>query len=209
VLRNINLEMAIGETLAVMGPNGSGKSTLLTCLAGAVRPVAGSIRWFGEGSARCHRVRKQIGFVGQQMGLYAELTVMENLVFAGRMHGIQNVHARVAHVLVDGGMAPLAHRLAGQLSQGTRQRIATLRALVHGPRLLVLDEPSASLDEEGQQWLRRLLERWHDAGQTVCFATHDATLCCTAADRIIRLHSGQIVATERSSCAMRAQKRSA
>ena len=200
VLRGIDLEIAAGESIAVMGPNGAGKSTLLNCLAGAVRPAAGRIRWFGEASARCNFVRRQIGFLGQEMGLYTELTPVENLLFAGRMYGVANVHNRVANLLADGSLRPQAHRPVGQLSQGMRQRVAILRALVHEPRLLVLDEPSANLDTQGREWLERLLGRWRSAGRTICFASHDAAQSRTLADRIVHLNAGRIVAIERGGC---------
>jgi ABC-type multidrug transport system ATPase subunit len=208
-LCDIDLAIADGESIAVMGPNGAGKSTLLNCLVGAVRPAAGRVRWFGEALARCNRLRSQVGFVGQEMGLYAELTAAENLLFAGRMYGVANVHDRVVNMLADGSLQPQAHRPVGQLSQGMRQRVAIIRALVHEPRLLVLDEPSANLDAEGREWLVRLFQRWRSAGRTVCFASHDVAQCRTLADRIVYLDAGRIVATERGGCPTTTLRRSA
>jgi heme ABC exporter ATP-binding subunit CcmA len=200
VLRDVDLEIAAGESVAVMGPNGAGKSTLLNCLVGAVRPAAGRVRWFGEASARCNFVRRQIGFLGQETGLYDELTATENLLFAGRMYGVSDVHDRVANLLADGNLRPQAHRPVGQLSQGMRQRVAILRALVHEPRLLVLDEPSANLDAQGREWLERLHARWRSAGRAICFASHDAAQCRALADRIVHLDAGRVVAIERCDC---------
>jgi heme exporter protein A len=196
VLRDVDLEITSGESVAVMGPNGAGKSTLLNCLAGTLRPVAGRIRWFGEASARCSLVRAQIGYVGQELGLYAELTATENLLFAGRMHGIGNVRERVACLLADGNLQRQTHLPVDRLSQGMRQRVAILRALVHEPRLLVLDEPSANLDAQGRKWLERLHRQWRSAGRSVCFASHDADQCRELADRIVHLDAGRIVAIE-------------
>jgi heme ABC exporter ATP-binding subunit CcmA len=206
VLREVDLEIAAGESVAVMGPNGAGKSTLLNCLVGAVRPAAGRIRWFGEASARSNFVRRQIGYVGQEMGLYDELTAMESLLFAGRMYGVSNVHDRVANLLADGNLRPQAHRPVGQLSQGMRQRVAILRALVHEPRLLVLDEPSANLDTQGREWLEWLFQRWQSAGRTVCFAGHDAAQCRTLADRIVHLDATRVVAIERRGSSTQLQR---
>lgn len=197
VLCDIDLEIAEGQCVAVVGPNGAGKSTLLKCLAGAVHPAVGSVNRFGQATAPCCRTRRYIGFVGQETGLYAELTAMENLLFAGRMYGIANVRNRAAKMLADGGLGPQAHRPVGQLSQGMRQRMAILRAEVHEPRLLILDEPSAKLDAQGHHWLEQLFQQWRSAGRTVCLASHDATLCRAVADWIAHLDAGRIVATER------------
>jgi heme ABC exporter ATP-binding subunit CcmA len=197
VLGGVNLEIAAGESVAVMGPNGAGKSTLLSCLVGAVRPAAGRIRWFGEASARSNFVRRQIGYVGQDTGLYDELTATENLLFAGRMFGVRDVHDRVAKLLANGNLRPQAHRPVSQLSQGMRQRVAILRALVPDPRLLVLDEPSAYLDAQGRAWLDRLHGQWRSAGRAVCFASHDAAQCRALADRIVHLDAGRVAAVER------------
>lgn len=209
VLREIDLAVAEGESIAVMGPNGAGKSTLLKCLVGALRPAAGRVCWFGEATTRYDRVRRQVGFVGQECGLYAELTALENLLFSGRMNGVANVHERATALLADGGIESQAHRPAGQLSQGMRQRLAIARALMHDPRLIVLDEPSSSLDAAGRQWLERLFDRWRRAGRTVCFASHDAAQSRKLADRIVHLDAGRIVAIERGDCPPITLRRSA
>lgn len=209
VLRGVDLAIAEGESVAVMGPNGAGKSTLMKCLVGAVRPAAGHISWFDEATTRGDYVRRQIGYVGQESGLYAELTALENLLFAGRMNGVANVHDRAAVLLAEGGIEPQAHRLAGQLSQGMRQRLAIARALVHEPRLIVLDEPSSHLDAAGRQWLERQFERWRRAGQTVCFASHEPAHSRNLADRIVHLDAGRIVAIERGTCPPTTLRRSA
>jgi ABC-type multidrug transport system ATPase subunit len=141
-------------------------------------------------------VCRQIGYVGQESGLYAELTVWENLVFSGRMYGVSNICERAAILLAEAGIESQAQRPAGQLSQGMRQRLAIARAIVHEPRLIVLDEPSSNLDESGRQWLERQFQGWREAGQTVCFASHDAAQCHQLANRIIHLDAGQMVAIE-------------
>ena len=103
-----------------------------------------------------------------------------------------------------------AHRPAGQLSQGMRQRLAIVRALVHDPRLIVLDEPSSNLDAAGRQWLERLFKGWRHAGRTVCFASHDA---CTEPPswptELFILDAGQIVAIEQGDCRPTTFRRSA
>lgn len=209
VLWNIDLAIAQGESVAVIGPNGTGKSTLLKCLAGAVRPTAGNVRWFGEATSCRALVRRKIGFVGQECGLYAELTALENLLFAGRMNGISDVRDRAAALLAEGGLAQQAHRLAGQLSHGMRQRLAILRTLIHEPQLVLLDEPSSGLDSAGRQWLERLFQRWRRAGQSVCFASHDAAESRNLADRVVHLEAGRIAGIERGNYSPITLRRSA
>jgi ABC-type multidrug transport system ATPase subunit len=209
VLRDVDLAVAEGEAVAVMGPNGAGKSTLLKCLVGAVRLAAGRVCWFGKATTCCNHARRQIGYLGQECGLYAELTALENLLFAGRMNGVANIHDRAGALLAEGGIEAQAHRPAGQLSQGMRQRLSIARALVHEPRLILLDEPSSNLDAAGRQWLERLFDRWRRAGQSVCFASHDAAQSRSLADRIVHLDAGRMVAIERGDCPLTTLRQSA
>jgi ABC-type multidrug transport system ATPase subunit len=155
------------------------------------------------------QARRQIGYVGQECGLYAELTALENLLFACRMHHVADVHDRAAALLAEGGIESQADRPAGQLSQGTRQRLAITRALVHEPRLIVLDEPSSNLDDAGRLWLSRLFAGWGRAGKTVCFATHDVALGYHLAQRIVYLEAGRIVALKNGGCTQAALPQSA
>jgi ABC-2 type transport system ATP-binding protein len=209
VLLDLDVIISEGESIAVMGPNGAGKSTLLKCLVGAVRPRAGRVCWFGMATTTCSHVRRQIGYVGQEYGLYAELTAWENLLFAGRMNGVAHMRDRAGALLSDAGLESQAHRRAGQLSQGMRQRLAIARALVHEPQLIVLDEPSSNLDAAGLQWLERLFEHWRCAGRAVCFASHDVAQGRSLAHRIIHLDAGRILAIERGDCPSTTLRRSA
>jgi heme exporter protein A len=196
VLNGVSLSLASGETIAIMGPNGAGKSTLLKCLAGALRPTAGFVTWFGNSNARSPMVRRQIGFVGHETGLYDELTALENLTFSGQMYGVTRSAERAGQLLSAAGLAVMVHRPVGRLSQGVRQRVAIARALVHQPQFLVLDEPFASLDAEGRQWLERLFHECRRAGRTMCFSGHDELQSRELADRIIWLEQGSVAATE-------------
>jgi heme exporter protein A len=200
VLREIVLSVRPGEAVALMGPNGAGKSTLLRCLAGAVRPDRGTIRWFGSSAARSLTVRRQIGFIGHESGLYSELTTLENLVFAGRMYGVACPDKRAKELLAAAGLEPLTDRLVGQLSQGLRQRLAIARAVVHEPQLVLLDEPFASLDAQGRDWLEQLFHHWRRDGSTVCFVSHDPRDSRGLADRLVSLDAGRIVEAEPTTC---------
>ncbi len=196
VLRDIHLSVTPGETVTFMGPNGAGKSTLLRCFAGVVRPVHGEIHWFGNFKSRSLATRRRIGFAAHDPGLYSELTALENLVFTCRMYGVPEPGKHATELLTDAGLEAAANQMVGQLSQGMRQRLAITRAIVHRPDLILLDEPFASLDAQGRDWLERLFQQWRAAGRTLCFASHDIRENHGLADRIVSLDGGCIVAIE-------------
>jgi ABC-type multidrug transport system ATPase subunit len=192
VLDQVYLSIQLGEIVAIMGPNGAGKSTLLKCLVGAVSPTGGHVRWFDSPPPHFARTRRQIGFVGHECGLYSELTAMENLVFAARMHNIKRPQQRAEQLLADAALEWVSAIAVEKLSQGIRRRLAVIRALVTEPSFILLDEPYASLDEEGRGWLDRLFEQWRRERRTICFSGHDAVHSRALADRIVWLECGRV-----------------
>jgi ABC-type nitrate/sulfonate/bicarbonate transport system ATPase subunit len=116
------------------------------------------------------------------------------------MHGHDFPSERALNLLAEAGLASLAHRRVALFSQGLRRRLAIIRAVVHEPALILLDEPFASLDTVGTQWLECRFEAWRIARRSVCFASHDLELSRRVADRIIWLDAGRIAAIEHSSC---------
>jgi heme ABC exporter ATP-binding subunit CcmA len=195
-LDRIDFTVLQGETIAIMGPNGAGKSTLLKCLAGGMLPTSGHISWLGRPVARCAQSRRQIGFVGHECGLYRELTVLENLVFAARMHGVKLPHQRAMLLLVESGLEWAAEVAVAKLSQGICRRLAILRALVNKPTFVLLDEPYVNLDENGRHWLDQRFGQWRREEQTVCFASHDVSQSRAIADRVVWLECGRVRAQE-------------
>jgi heme exporter protein A len=196
ILRDVDLAVAKGEVVAIMGPNGAGKSTLLACLAGTLRPTSGELHRFGNAATRSADAKCQVGFVGHQTGLYSELTALENLRFAARMHGVERSHERAQSLLAEAGLESTAHRPVAQLSQGMRRRLAISRALVPEPLLILLDEPFASLDADGSEWLEQLFHNSLRLARTVVFTSHDVAHSRRLAGRIIWLDAGRIAATE-------------
>jgi heme exporter protein A len=193
VLSGVDMVLQQGEVVAVMGANGAGKSTLLKCVAGALRPTCGTIRWRGQRNVLSAAVHREIGFAGHDCGLYRELTALENLVFAARMYGISDAAVVAGNLLAEVGLEWAAHRPIGKLSQGMCRRLAIARALVHAPMLILFDEPFASLDAEGTAWLELLIQRWRPAVKAVCFTSHDSSQSERLADRIVLLDRGSIV----------------
>jgi heme exporter protein A len=186
-LREVSVELAEGETLAVLGPNGAGKTTLLRILATLLRPSGGEARVLGAVLPKAAwRIRGRIGFLGHEPLLYRELTVAENLAFHGRLHGLEGSGARRgAELLERVGMDVAAGARVHELSAGMRQRVAVCRALLHEPELLLLDEPTAHLDPGAAELVEPLIGA--GSGHTRVLVTHDPGAGIAGADRVLAL----------------------
>ncbi|MHC4178934.1 MAG: heme ABC exporter ATP-binding protein CcmA [Planctomycetota bacterium] len=191
VLRQLDLDVAEGEQIALTGSNGAGKTTLLRCLASVLRPSSGEVRWFGQPAAGDPAARRLIAMVGHETRLYPHLTVRENLVFAGRMCDVRRPQRRTDQLLQSIGLRWCAHRFPARISKGMRQRVAIVRALIHDPRILLLDEPFSGLDGEATGWLLALLRDLRARGNTVCFTTHDRQRAEHLGDRVLELRCGR------------------
>jgi ABC-type lipoprotein export system ATPase subunit len=199
-LDSIELEVAPGETLAVMGPSGCGKSTLLHLLGGLERPSAGAVWLAGRHldqmseKALARLRRHAIGFVFQAFHLLDELTALENVelpaLLAGRSP--RTARARAEELLEEVGLADRAEHLPSALSGGQRQRVAIARALSNEPLVVLADEPTGNLDSAGTLDVLRLLDRLRAAGQTLLIVTHDSRIAATA-DRLISMRDGAFV----------------
>lgn len=192
VLRPIDLALAAGQIVCLTGGNGAGKTTLLGCLAALVRPTQGEVRWFGRPAAADPAARRWIGMVAHESRLYPHLTLRENLVFSGRIHGINQPRAAADRWLAEVHMDEHADHFPRHVSRGMRQRVSLARALLHAPRILLLDEPFTGLDGAGAAWLTQRLLGERDAGRLVCFTTHDAAKAAQLTDRIWELRRGRI-----------------
>ncbi len=185
----VDLVLDTGDHMAVLGENGAGKTTLLRILATASRPTAGRLEIMGLDALReRRRLRARIGFVAHAPGLYPALTATENLEFFCALHGVGR--ARVQETLALVGLAQFAARPAGQLSRGMQQKLAIGRAILHDPKLLVLDEPDASLGSDGAELLKQVMH-----GRTVVLATHDQALANRLCRRTLELRHGRSVGT--------------
>jgi heme ABC exporter ATP-binding subunit CcmA len=181
----LDLELQVGDRLAVLGGNGAGKTTLLRLLATVARPAAGELALFGlPVETRRGALRPRIGYLAHQTGLYPALRSRENLELFSTLHGLPR--ARAAEMLEVVGLERRGERLAGELSRGEQQRLALARSLLHDPELWILDEPDAGLDSAGLALLPRLAE-----GRTVVLATHDRGLGEQLCSRTLFLHEGR------------------
>jgi ABC-type lipoprotein export system ATPase subunit len=196
----VDLEVAAGQTVAVMGPSGCGKSTLLHLLGGLDRPTAGELELAGTridrlGERGLARLRREaVGFVFQAFHLMDELTAVENVelpaLLAGRSP--RAARRRAAELLEQVGLADRAAFLPSALSGGQRQRVAIARALVSEPLVVLADEPTGNLDSAATLEVLRLFDRLNRAGQTLMVVTHDSRIAATA-DRLINMRDGAFI----------------
>jgi len=195
-VRDVSLDLADGQVLAVLGPSGSGKSTLLRAVAGLEPVAAGSIAWDGRDLASVPTHKRGFALMFQDGQLFAHLSVAGNVGYALRLRRVdrRTVAARVAELLELVGLGGYGERLPSTLSGGERQRVALARALAVEPRLLLLDEPLSALDAGLRERLvgdlRRIL---HEAGTTALMVTHDQEEAFAVADRLAVLRDGRLV----------------
>jgi heme ABC exporter ATP-binding subunit CcmA len=193
VLRNIQLTLPVGQRLALLGANGAGKTTLLRILAGLAKPDAGTVAIFGLDSKEdAQQIRSLVGLVAHQPYLYEELTPLENLLFFARIYDVAHAQERAHDLLHRVGVAKRAHDRVQALSRGLIQRVAWARALLHSPRLLLLDEPDTGLDQEGTVLIDSLLAEYFQQGGSILFTTHQLERALQLADSIVVLGHGRV-----------------
>ena len=193
-LSHITFRATRGTLLGLLGPNGAGKSTLLAMLATLLRPSAGRIRYGAHDSTTPEpALRASIGVLGHDLFLYPELTASENLEFFAGLYAVADPCAAALHALELAGLADRADDAVSSFSRGMRQRVALERALIHRPRLLLLDEPFTGLDDASGAALAERLRALREAGAIVVLATHDLDLAEGLLDSAIFLRDGRMM----------------
>ena len=197
ILNGLDLTLQSGEVLAVAGPNGAGKTTLLRLLAGLMRPSAGEIRILGQRLTHPSApVRRAIGLLSHQSLLYDDLSLRENLIFTARLYGLDRPHTVAAETLHAAGLTDRADELPRKLSRGLLQRAAIARAMLHQPKLMLLDEPFTALDASAAERLRADLRGRVSAGTALVIVTHNLEEAWQLASRVAVLVQGRWVAEE-------------
>jgi heme exporter protein A len=192
-LSGVDLSVSPGELVLIVGPNGAGKSTLMRILAGLASPTKGRVRVRDLDLHADPEARGAIGFLSHQTLVYDDLTARENLRFAAALHGLDGVEQRVQRALDDVGLAHRAEARAGTFSRGMSQRLAIARATLHGPPVLLLDEPFTGLDTPGADALRARLAVERDSGRVLVCVTHEPAEVWEIATRVVVLRGGRIV----------------
>lgn len=192
-LAHVSLEAEAGRVLGLFGPNGAGKSTLLNILATLLRPSAGKVLYGTHASETAgDPLRASIGVLGHDLFLYPDLTAAENLAFFGRLYGVADLDARVAECLSLARLSDRADDRSGGFSRGLRQRLALERALIHRPRLVLLDEPFTGLDDASAHILITRLRTLAAEGAIVIMATHDFDTAEALVDDAVCIDRGRV-----------------
>jgi ABC-2 type transport system ATP-binding protein len=191
----ISFTLAQGSTVALLGGNGAGKTTTIAMLLGLVVPTSGEVRVFGADVSRNRSaVAYRMNFQSPYVDLPARLTVKQNLTVYAGLYGIANAADRIAYIAEDLQIKPLLDRPTGKLSAGQKTRVGLAKALLNAPDLLLLDEPTASLDPDTADWVRRKLKDYAETrGSTLLLASHNMAEVERLADRVILLHQGRII----------------
>ena len=199
VLDGVDLDVADGETLAIVGPSGSGKTTLLVLLAGLEQAQRGEIRLDGialdslDADAMADMRRDRLGIIFQSFHLVQSLTALGNVALPLEIAGKQDARERARDMLDRVGLAERQHHYPMQLSGGEQQRVAIARALVHEPRLVLADEPTGNLDlATGARIIDLLFDLNADAGSTLLLVTHDDEVA-RRCQRVVHLRQGRLV----------------
>ena len=193
---NLDFTIAGGQTVGLLGGNGAGKTTTLGMLLGLIIPSAGSIRVLGEDMLRHrYRVLPRMNFSSPYVDLPHRLTVRENLTVYGHLYGLRDLRGRIARLAADLDLEAVLNRAVGTLSAGQKTRVALAKALLNAPDLLLLDEPTASLDPDTADRVRSYLEAYQrDSGATILLASHNMVEVERMCAEVIVLKTGRVVA---------------
>jgi len=203
----VSLSAGRGEIVGLLGPNGAGKSTLMGMAASLVRPTSGEVR-YGGGTARSlgPALRHQIGLLAHELHLYPELTARQNLSFFARLYGV-DAGGPVEAALAAAGLSDRGEDDVSGFSRGMRQRLALERALIHQPRLVLLDEPFTGLDDRAVSVVTERLRGIAASGAIVLLATHDLDLAEGLVTRVVLVRGGRLIADEPAQAGVRARYR--
>jgi heme exporter protein A len=193
-LARVSFTVRAGDIVGLLGPNGAGKSTLLAILGTLLAPSEGEVR-YGAVSAEAGgaALRGRIGMLGHDLFLYPELTAFENLVFFGRMYGLTDAPVRARQALERAGLGERGDDVVSGFSRGMRQRVALERALLHQPRLLLLDEPFTGLDQASTAALVARLREEQARGVLIILATHDLDIVDGLLSHELFLRNGRVL----------------
>jgi len=191
----VSFGVSAGSTVALLGGNGAGKTTTISMLLGLLLPSSGSVRVLGEDMLRHrYRVLPRMNFSSPYVDLPHRLTVRQNLTVYAHLYGVPHWRDRIAELAERLAIAPLMRRSFGSLSAGQKTRVALAKALLNRPEVLLLDEPTASLDPDTADWVRRYLAEYRDeTGAAILLASHNMAEVERLCDEVLMMKQGRIV----------------
>ena len=192
---NVSFEITAGSTTALLGGNGAGKTTTLSMLLGVLLPTSGAITVFGEDILRHrYRVLPRMNFSSPYVDLPRRLTVIQNLRIYAHLYGLRSVKTRIGELADELNLEKLLHRPYGELSAGQKTRVTLAKALLNRPELLLLDEPTASLDPDTADYVRGMLEQFKTStGATILLASHNMSEVERLCDDVLMMRAGRMV----------------
>jgi heme exporter protein A len=202
-LSNVSFICEPGDIVGLLGPNGAGKSTLLNILGTLLSPSKGRVSYGDSSATDGAELRAAIGMLGHDLFLYPELTARENLTFFGQLYGLADVPGVVTGALEQAGLSTRADDFVSGFSRGMRQRVALERALLHNPKLILLDEPFTGLDQASTAALVSRLRNRQQAGCLIVLATHDLDIADGLITKALFLIGGKVVSDPGGSGSLR------
>ncbi len=191
----VSFSVRAGETIGILGPNGAGKTTTIHMILGLVTPTAGSVRILGRDPHTDRGALQNVGFSATYVSFPQTLTVRENLKVYALLYGVRDGIGRIDHLLERLGISHLRDRPTRGLSSGQATMVHLAKSLLHGPRLLLLDEPTASLDPDAADRARRQMEEFaREEGMTLLITSHNMREIAEMCDRILFIREGRVVA---------------
>lgn len=191
-LSGVDLQLQAGRACALVGPNGAGKTTFLAILSSLVRPTSGTISYDGEPEV----ARREVGFCSHAPLVYADMSPRQNLDFFARLYNVPERRQRVDEILLRMGLLDVVDQPVRSCSRGTQQRLSIGRAVLHRPRLVLLDEPFVGLDPDALSVVRELIREESEGGAIVLLSTHDFAAADGIVQQAVALRAGRIAGTD-------------
>lgn len=192
ILKDVSFTVKRGDIFGYLGPNGAGKTTTIRVLLGLLEVTSGRASILGQ-DVNAAETRKKLGFVMESDGLYDNMTAYENVAYYSRIYGVSHAKGRIDTVLELVKLSDKAGDKVGTYSKGMRQRLALARAMVHDPQILILDEPTASVDPSGQIEIRQIiLDMAHKESKTIFLSSHNLDEVQRICNRVALIHKGEI-----------------
>ncbi|GBF74854.1 hypothetical protein PA598K_03223 [Paenibacillus sp. 598K] len=198
-LREADLQVREGVCFGLLGPNGAGKSTMMKLITGILKPDRGSIRVFGHDNAQqIDAIRSQVGYVPQEITLHDELSAVQNLRFLGQMQGVRGaeLQRRLDEGLAQVGLSERTRDRVGTYSGGMKRRVNLLGALLHRPRLVILDEPTVGIDPQSRHLIFEMIRELRSQGTTIIYSTHYMEEVEALCDDVAIIDHGRVIAQD-------------